>query len=154
MSPDLVAPAVVIHLVRPGPEVLLLRRADTLQGIWMSVAGRVEPGEKGWQAAMREAHEETGLTPHTVYSIDMVAQFYNIRRDRVVVLPVFLGLVEAGTLVTLNDEHDAFRWLAFDEAIELTEFPGQRRILRYIHAEFIQREPSRHFRIDLSRSPG
>lgn len=154
MSLDLVAPAVVIHLVRPGPEVLLLRRADTLKGIWMSAAGRVEPGEKGWQAAVREAQEETGLVPHTVYAVDMVEQFYNIARDRVIVLPVFLGLVEEGATVTLNHEHDAFRWLSFDAAIERTEFGGQRRILRYIREEFIERTPSPQLKVDLARSPG
>lgn len=154
MSLDLVAPAVVIHLVRPGPEVLLLRRADTLKGIWMGAAGRVEPGEKGWQTAVREAHEETGLTPHTVYAVDAVEQFYNIPRGHVVVLPVFLGLVDAGAQVILNEEHDAFRWLDFDSAIERIEFPGQRRVLRYIREEYIERAPSPHLRVDLSRSPG
>ena len=152
MSLGLTAPAVVIHLVRPGPQVLLLRRADTLKGIWMSAAGRVEPGEKGWQAAVREVGEETGLTPHTLYSVDMVEQFYNIARDRVVVLPVFLGFVEAGAKVRLNEEHDAFRWLSFDDAIERIEFGGQRRILRYIREEFIDRTPSPHLKVDLTRS--
>ena len=154
MSLDLVAPAVVIHLIRPGPEVLLMRRADTLNGIWMSAAGRVEKGETGWQAAVREAEEENGLVPHTLYSVDIVEQFYNIPRDRVVVLPVFVGLVDADARVRLNDEHDAFRWLGFDAAIERIEFGGQRRILRYIHEEFIERTPSPHLRVDLTRSPG
>ena len=154
MSLGIVAPAVVIHLLRPGPEVLLLRRSDTLEGIWMSAAGRVEPDEKGWQAAMREAREETGLRPHTLYAVDMVEQFYNIARDRVVVLPVFLGLVEAEAPVSLNHEHDAFRWLDIDAAIELTEFGGQRRVLRYIREEFVRRRPSPHLKVDLSRSTG
>lgn len=154
MSLDLVAPAVVIHLFRPGPEVLLLRRCDTLQGIWMSVAGRVESGEEGWQAAVREAQEETGLRPHTVYAVDTVEQFYNILRDRVVVIPVFMGLVDATAQVILNEEHDAFRWLDLDAALDRIEFPGQRRVLRYIREEFIERTPSPHLQVDLSRSPG
>ena len=154
MSLDLVAPAVTIHLVRPGPEVLLLRRADTLKGVWMSAAGRVEPGETGWQAAMREAEEETGLVPHTLYAVDMVEQFYNIPRDRIVVLPAFLGLVAAGSKVRLNDEHDAFRWLDLDTALDRVEFGGQRRMLRYIREEFLDRTPSPHLRVDLSQPDG
>jgi dATP pyrophosphohydrolase len=155
MTLDIVAPAVVVHLVRPGAngaEILLLRRADSLAGIWMSAAGRVEQDEKGWQAAVREAEEETGLTPHTLYSVDQVEQFYNIARDRVIVLPVFLGFVDADAEVRLNHEHDAFEWLSFDDAIERIEFGGQRQILRFIRAEFIEREPSPWLCVDLSGS--
>ena len=157
MTLDLVAPAVAIHLVRPGPdgpEFLLLRRADTLQGIWMSAAGRVEKGEKGWHAAMREAEEETGLVPHTLYTVDTVEQFYNIARDRIVVLAVFLGHVHADAEVRLNDEHDAHEWLSIDDAIERTEFGGQRKVIRHIRDEFLDREPSAWLKVDLSRSPG
>lgn len=152
MSLDIASPAVVIHLVRPGPEFLLLRRADTLKGIWMSAAGRVEPGERAWEAALREAEEETGLVPHTLYSVDTNEFFYNIARDRVIVLPVFLGFVDAGADVQMNDEHDAFRWLSFDQAIERIEFGGQRRVLRYIREEFIDRSPSPHLKVDVTRS--
>jgi dATP pyrophosphohydrolase len=155
MSLDIRAPAVVIHLVRPGEdgaEILLLRRSDTLAGIWMAAAGRVEAGEKGWEAAIREAAEETGLVPHTLYAVDQVEQFYNIARDRVIVLPVFLGLVERDAEVILNDEHDAWEWLSFDDAIERIEFGGQRQILRFIRAEFIERAPSPWLKVDLSRS--
>lgn len=154
MSLSLIAPAVVIHVVRPGPdgpEILLLRRADTLRGIWMGAAGRVEADETGWQAAVRELREETGLVPRTLYAVDTVEQFYNIPRDRIVVLPVFLALVGAGADVRLNEEHDAFAWLDFDDAIEQIEFGGQRNVLRHIRAEFIDRGPSPHLEVDLSR---
>ncbi len=150
MTLDIAAPAVVIHLVRPsmdGPELLLLRRADTLKGIWMSAAGRVERGEKAWAAALREAQEETGLVPHTLYSVDTNEFFYNIARDRVIVLPVFLGFVAADGDVTLNEEHDDFGWFTFAEAMERIEFGGQRRILTYIQDEFIEREPSAWLRV-------
>lgn len=156
MTLDITAPAVVIHLVRPGPdgpEFLLLRRADTLAGIWMSAAGRVEPGEKGWQAAMREAEEETGLIPHTLYTVDVVEHFYNIARDRVVVLAVFLGHVDRAAEVMLNDEHDAYAWLPIDEAIERTEFGGQRQVIRHIRDEYLDRAPSAWLKVDLARSP-
>ena len=157
MTLDITAPAVVIHLVRPGragPEFLLLRRADTLKGIWMSAAGRVERGEKAWQAAMREAEEETGLVPHTLYSVDTNEFFYNIPRDRVVVLPIFLGFVDADASVTLNEEHDDFGWFAVDAALEKIEFGGQRRIIRYIRDEYLDRTPSAHLRVAISRSSG
>lgn len=63
--------AVLIGLVQreAGPTVLLTRRADTLRKHTGQVAlpgGRVDPGEKPWETALREAHEEVGLEPHFV----------------------------------------------------------------------------------------
>jgi len=53
-----------------GPDVLLLRRADTLGSHAGQVAfpgGGVEPGDSGpVAAALREAHEEVGLDPSAV----------------------------------------------------------------------------------------
>lgn len=63
--------AVLIGLVQreAGPTVLLTRRSDTLRKHTGQVAlpgGRVDPGEKPWETALREAHEEVGLEPHFV----------------------------------------------------------------------------------------
>lgn len=55
MSIDLAAH---IAIIRSG-QILLTRRADT--DMWGLPGGRVESGESVAQAAIREAHEETGL---------------------------------------------------------------------------------------------
>ena len=39
--------------------VLLLRHKRL--GLWLQPGGHIDPGESPWQAAVREAHEETGL---------------------------------------------------------------------------------------------
>ena len=43
-----------------GPKGVLLHRHKRL-GIWLQPGGHLEPGESPWDAAMREAQEETGL---------------------------------------------------------------------------------------------
>jgi 8-oxo-dGTP pyrophosphatase MutT (NUDIX family) len=63
--------AVLIGLVEreAGPTVLLTRRSDTMRSHTGQVAlpgGRVDPGERPWETALREAHEEVGLEPRFV----------------------------------------------------------------------------------------
>lgn len=63
--------AVLIGLVEreAGLNVLLTRRADTLRSHTGQVAlpgGRQDPGERPWETALREAHEEVGLEPRYV----------------------------------------------------------------------------------------
>lgn len=62
--PDLKPAAVGLVLVRPGPSLLLTRRASTLRGHpgqWALPGGRAEPGETPGAAARRELAEELGL---------------------------------------------------------------------------------------------
>lgn len=50
---------VILRDGRQGPEVLLVRRADS--GEWAAVSGIVDPGEHPATTATREAKEETGV---------------------------------------------------------------------------------------------
>lgn len=68
--------AVLIGLVEreAGLSVLLTRRSDTLRSHTGQVAlpgGRQDPGERPWETALREAHEEVGLEPHYVNLIGL-----------------------------------------------------------------------------------
>ncbi|MEM1314776.1 MAG: NUDIX domain-containing protein [Pseudomonadota bacterium] len=132
-----------------GHEVLLMRRTQGLAGTWCQVAGKIEAGERAWQAALRELREETGLTPRALYSADVCEQFYEAARDAITLAPVFVALVDADAQVALNAEHDAFEWLDFDAAEARVDFAGQRRVLRCIREAFVDRAPSRHLRIDM-----
>ncbi len=51
--------AVILRDGRRGPEVLLVRRADS--GEWAAVSGIVDPGEHPSVTARREAREEAGI---------------------------------------------------------------------------------------------
>ena len=129
-------------------EVLLLRRAKSLSGEWCQVAGKIEDGETAWQAALRELSEETNLIPDALYSADICEQFYEADCDAITIAPVFVAFIDSAAEVSLNHEHSAFQWVSFDEAIALVPFGGQRRVLRWIKEEFIDRCPNRHLLID------
>lgn len=130
------------------PEILLLKRTETLAGTWCQIAGKIEAGETAWQAALRELWEETGLVPVEFYSADICEQFYEADRDAITLAPVFLAFVDPEEEVQLNHEHSEYRWVSFAEAVEMVSFGGQRRVLRWIEEEFIRRKPSPFLRID------
>lgn len=129
-------------------EVLLLKRAQTLVGEWCQIAGSIEEGETAWQAALRELDEETGLKPVALYSADICEQFYEADRDAITMAPVFVAFIDNTEKVSLNHEHSDYCWVSFDDAAELVAFGGQRRVLRWIEEEFVQRPPSKHLLIE------
>lgn len=130
-----------------GAKVLLLRRTGTLAGLWCQVAGGIEDGEKAWQTALREVREETGIVLEGLWSADICEQFYEQDGECITLVPVFVGIVPENTSVKLNAEHDEYRWASFDDAQTLLTFPGQRRVLAGIKAEFIDKAPDENLQI-------
>ena len=126
-----------------------MKRADSLEGVWCQVAGKLEEGETAWRAALRELKEETGLTPQTLFSADICEQFYEPDQDAITMAPVFLAIIGADDEVRLNEEHTEFCWVSFDQACDMVEFGGQRRCLRWIEDEFVRRTPSPYLKIEI-----
>ena len=63
VRPDLVA-CWLFRIVEDRPEILLIHRSPgrLYPGLWQCVTGKLEPGERIVEAALREVAEETGLT--------------------------------------------------------------------------------------------
>lgn len=146
--------SVSIFILKPNSnadrtEVLLLRRTGYLAGLWCQVAGGVEAGEKAWETAKREVFEETGIALSEIWSADYLEQFYEVDKECITLVPVFVSTVPEDTEVTLNDEHDAYKWVSIKEANKMLGFDGQRKALAAIKAEFIDREPNHYLKIEM-----
>lgn len=140
--------AVVLQAGRKQPRTLLLRRTKAaMRGEWSYVAGGVEAGETAPQAIRRELLEETGLIARQLYSADCCEQFYEARRASICIVPAFVALVDPTARITLNAEHDDWRWVTISEAIQLVPFGGQRRLFEHVRENFIRRPPSRWLKV-------
>lgn len=146
------ASLVALRIAKDGHQVLLLKRTRPPIGEWCQIAGSIEENETAWETALRELKEETGLSAERLYSADICEQFYEADRDAITIAPVFVAFISMSDTVKLNHEHSDHCWASFEEAIQLVTFAGQRRTLRHIHEEFVQRSPSDHLLIDTSQS--
>ena len=71
-APSAPVPAVGVVCLR-GDAVLLIRRGTPpRQGEWSLPGGRIEPGERALEAALRELREETGVEAEITGLIDVV----------------------------------------------------------------------------------
>lgn len=142
---------VVLKDAAADARVLLLRRAGAyLHGAWSYIAGHIEPDETGWQTALRELAEETGLTPRVLYATSFCEQFYAAADDCIMIVPAFVALVDNDCEVRLNDEHSASRWLSLEAAMQEVPFGSQRALFAYVRREFIERPPSEYLRIPIT----
>lgn len=119
-----------VAVMREG-RLLLTRRADN--GLWCIPGGGVDAGETWSEAAIREAHEETGLR----VAIDGVLCAYS-DPDVVIAYPdghhtqVFGVCFRAHPLsgeAGLSDEVTEVRWVTDDEAARLPMIPTARRLV-------------------------
>jgi dATP pyrophosphohydrolase len=132
-------------------ETLLLRRAKgAIPGAWCQVAGGIEIGEMAWETAVRELREETALTPKELHAAGMCEQYYDPKRDRIEIVPVFVAMVEGDAVVELNDEHSEYKWVSFNSIDDYLAMPNQREMFAHVRRHFVQRNPSDWTRIALT----
>lgn len=74
MAPILPAPVPAVGVIcLRDDEVLLIRRGrPPRQGEWSLPGGRIEPGERAVDAALRELREETGVEAEVLGLVDVI----------------------------------------------------------------------------------
>ncbi len=121
-------------------EFLVLRKSSRSRsaqaGLWQVVSGKIEAGEKFWQAALRELKEETGCVPVRFYNLE-VETHYDHFKDLICLNPTFAAELPPDASVTLSDEHDDFEWLPFDEALLRLPYPNQRESITRVRFNIV-----------------
>jgi len=112
-----------------GDEVLLIRRGTPpRQGEWSLPGGRIEPGERAVDAALRELREETAVEAEITGLIDVVDGVFP-EAGRHYVLIDYAARWVSGEPVAGDDAAEA-RFVGLDEVDTLIDWSETRRIIR------------------------
>ncbi len=113
---------------------LVLQRSDDVQyaGQWRMVGGKVLKNESHSKAALRELKEETNLQPELFWTLPSLNQFYDHQSDRIFQIPAFGAQVNNCDQLTLNHEHESWKWISKDEIDSYILWPEQRRLMKLL----------------------
>jgi 8-oxo-dGTP diphosphatase len=121
-------PAVGVVCLR-GDSVLLIRRGTPPRlGEWSLPGGRIEPGERAVDAALRELREETGVEAEITGLIDVVDGLFPEAGRHYVLIDYAARWVSGGPVA--GDDALEARFVALDEIESLIEWSETRRIIR------------------------
>ena len=102
------------------------RPAHKARGLlWEFVGGKVEPGETGEQALIRECQEELAVT---VSVRDVFMEVTHVYPDLTVHLTLFNASIAEG--VPQKIEHNDLRWITVEEIDQYEFCPADQEILR------------------------
>ena len=144
--------AVVVTIILNNEKVLIVKRGKTISnsGKWCNTCGYLDWNESGYQCAIRECWEETGLDlkdimednpdcikfQSMIYPWDIVTNpDLNHNQDIALYYGIHIHLDEEPLVSNENskDEIDDVKWIGFDELKNYEfSFNHDKRILKYL----------------------
>lgn len=121
-------PAVGIVCLK-GHDVLLVRRGTAPRlGEWSLPGGRIEPGERAVDAALRELREETSVQAEVIGLVDVVDGLF-AEMDRHYVLIDYVAIWTSGVPAAGDDAAEA-EFFALEVAMKMVGWSETRRVIQ------------------------
>lgn len=127
---------IIFRNTPPGRKYLVVHSSGTGPGtsrpdFWDFPKGLLEKGEKGIDAAIREAKEEAGIEDFLlVDDFKETVRYFTHWEGKLVLkfTAMFLAETREGK-IKLSWEHDKYEWLSFEEARQTISRPQMKRAL-------------------------
>lgn len=121
-------------LSRDGNRAYVALIATRRGARWGLPKGTVDPGETPEQTARREVREETGLRAEILCHLDKIEYFFRAGGDLVQKqVDFYLMRYLDGSLAPQLTEVDDVKWVELRDAISMTSFESERRVLERAH---------------------
>ncbi|MCG3217102.1 MAG: NUDIX domain-containing protein [Candidatus Heimdallarchaeota archaeon] len=107
-------------------------RSRITENRWGLTKGRIEKNETVFQAALREAYEETGIKDISILEEfqHKITYYFNRGNKRIKKTVIYLIGISAVEDVKISKEHIGFQWASFSEALDLLTFENTRKVIR------------------------
>jgi dATP pyrophosphohydrolase len=138
-SLPIIVQIIVYRIKRGGPEFLLLKRTRERGGFWNVVNGTLELNESIIEARNRELLEETGIENVLHWSNEINRFSFQYKSDTMVVL-VYDAEVNESQKIVINHEHTEYRWVNFEEAMNMLKFDDDKNGLRNCQKELMDKK--------------
>ena len=144
MEREFSAGGVLVKVVRGRPMLAAIRPRGKQAGLCALPKGKIDPGERPEQTAVREVREETGVEGTLVEKLGDVKYTYTRRGGERVFKIVSFYLLRAGhgrigqIEEAMRIEVEEARWLPVDEAPRLLAYGGEREMAAKARDRFAQ----------------
>ena len=101
--------------------------------VWRLPKGHIDSGETMDQAALREVHEETGLTARILGRLGEVSYWFVPEGEKKKVFKkvvFFLMRSLSGSTRDHDFEVDEARWFSIEEALQKISYPSERALVQ------------------------
>lgn len=127
---NVVSAGFIIYTIIDGELLFLVLQYAA--GHWDFAKGKIEEGESLQDAALRELYEETGLKPGRFSDFNYSFGYTFVDYDgKYAHKNVILFLADVATHdVQLSDEHQAYRWMSYQDALDRLTYANAQAALK------------------------
>jgi 8-oxo-dGTP pyrophosphatase MutT (NUDIX family) len=114
-------------VIRSSRGASVIAEKKKIKEFWDLPKGVLNSGEKGIEAAIREAKEEVGMGEeqlHMIPEFKVTARYFTRREGKFILKFAAFFLARAKTSkIKLSWEHDQYEWLPYEEACQRLSLP-------------------------------